>query len=96
MKRPKTDRNQPEIVKALRDVGATVEILAAVGKGCPDLLVGYRGINYAIEVKDGERAPSEQRLTPDQDDWHARWRGHVEVVRSVDEALFAIGIRRAG
>ncbi len=47
----KIDRNHVEIVAALRGVGASVQDLAAVGKGCPDLLVGYRGQNYVIEVK---------------------------------------------
>ncbi len=47
------DRNQPEIVAALRAAGATVEYLHAVGGGCPDLLVGYRGANYVLEVKEG-------------------------------------------
>lgn len=93
---PKIDRNQPEIVKALRAVGASVQILAAVGEGCPDLAVGFQSRNYLLEVKDGELPPSRRRLTDDQSDWHARWRGHAVVVRSVEEALMAIGIRRAG
>ena len=38
------DRNQPEIVKALRQVGAHVTSLAAVGDGVPDLLVGFQGM----------------------------------------------------
>ena len=34
----KIDRNQKEIVAALRDEGASVFSLAAVGKGCPDVV----------------------------------------------------------
>jgi hypothetical protein len=54
------------------------------------LLVGYRGHNYLIEVKDGERAKEDKRardLTPDQVEWHAGWAGQVVVVESVDDAL---------
>lgn len=40
---PKIDRNQPEIVEALRKAGAFVQSLAGVADGCPDLLVGYGG-----------------------------------------------------
>ena len=87
----KIDANQPEIVKALRKAGAIVQSLAAVGKGCPDLLVGYRSINYLLEVKDGSRVPSERRLTPDQVDWHNSWRGTVRVVEDELQALTAIG-----
>lgn len=88
----KVDRNQPEIVKALRDYGATVECLHAVGKGCPDLLVGYRGINILIEVKDGEKVLSARKLTLDQEHWHNRWKGQKVVAKNVDEALSAIGV----
>lgn len=86
-KAAKTDRNQAEVVDALRQVGASVQSLAATGKGCPDLLVGYRGINYLMEVKDGDKVPSAQKLTIDQTHWHSLWRGSVYVVKSVNEAL---------
>ena len=36
------DGNQTEIVKQLRDMGATVHPMAAVGGGFPDLAVGFR------------------------------------------------------
>lgn len=83
----KVDANQKEIVSALRSVGATVEHLHAVGRGCPDLLIGYRGFNYLIEVKDGTKTASQRRLTPDQVKWHAKWRGQKIVVESVESAL---------
>jgi hypothetical protein len=85
------DRNQPEIVAALRAAGATVEHLHAVGGGCPDLLVGYRGANYLLEVKDGKKAASERKLNPDQVVWHAAWRGQKVVVEDPEQALRAIG-----
>lgn len=88
----KIDRNQPEIVAALRDVGASVEPLHRVGKGCPDLLVGFRGVNYLLEVKDGELAPSDRKLTQAQAEWHPAWRGSATVVLSADDALKAIGV----
>lgn len=87
------DSNQSAIVAALRAVGATVQSLAEVGKGVPDLLVGHRRATYLLEVKDGERSPSEQALTPAQVTWHRRWRGlPVHVVRDVGEALAVIGV----
>ena len=90
----KIDRNQPEIVKALRACGAIVQSLAAVGQGVPDLLVGYKGQTYLVEVKDGERPPSERQLTDQQIEWHADWRGgRCVVVGSVVEALWAIGVK---
>jgi hypothetical protein len=76
----RVDRNQKEIVEHLRKRGATVQPLHTVGRGCPDLLVGYGGQNYLVEVKDGEKSPSQRKLTPDEDAWHWMWKGQVEVV----------------
>lgn len=78
----KVDRNQPEIVKALRAEGATVQVLSAVGKGCPDILVGYNYINYLFELK-----VEDGKLTPDQRVFHSQWNGKVHIVRTSEEAL---------
>lgn len=83
----KADANQTEIVKALRQMGASVQHLHTLGKGCPDLLVGWRGVNILLEVKDGEKVPSKRRLTPDEQEWHERWRGQVAIVESVEDAV---------
>jgi Holliday junction resolvase len=82
------DEQQAEIVAALRAVGASVVSLASVGKGCPDLLVGYCGRNTLLEVKDPKRR---NRLTAAQVDWHRLWKGRVAVVTTVDEAWIAVG-----
>ena len=84
----KVDKNHKSVVDALRKVGASVQSLASIGKGCPDLLVGFQGKLYLIEVKDGTNVPSKQLLTEDQKKWHDNWTGSpVYVVRSIDGAL---------
>lgn len=88
----KIDANQPEIVEALRAVGASVQPLHTVGGGVPDLLVGWRGANLLMEVKDGSKPPSARELTPPQQKWHQTWRGQRIVVTSKAEALAALGI----
>lgn len=88
----KTDANQAEIVAALRAAGASVQSLAAVGKGVPDLLVSIRGVNLLMEVKDGSRPPSERQLTKDQIKWHGSWNGPVCVVDGPEAALRALGV----
>lgn len=88
----KIDANQPEIVRELSARGASVQSLSGVGAGVPDLLVGYRGVTYLLEVKDGAKPPSARELTLEQIDWHVEWRGGpCVVVNSADEALAAIG-----
>ena len=89
MRAKRTDANQSAIMAVLREVGATVVDLSAVGKGVPDLLVGHRGVTYLLEVKN---VKGKNRTTPDQDVFYAWWRGApVTIVRTADEALSAIG-----
>lgn len=88
----RTDANQEQIVSALRAAGASVQSLAAVGGGVPDLLVGFRGETYLLEVKDGNQPPSKRQLTKDQIEWHGTWTGgHLIVVDSPEGALKAVG-----
>lgn len=86
----KVDRNQAEIVSALRAIGASVQPLHTVGAGCPDLLVGYRADNYLLEVKDGRKPASARKLTELESQWINTWRGTVYVIESVDEAIRAL------
>ncbi len=81
------DANQPAIVAALRKLGATVLHLHTIGKGAPDILIGYQGKNALVELKDGDKPPSARKLTPDEVKFHAEWRGQVAIIESVDEAV---------
>ena len=83
------DANQPTIVEALEAVGASVQSLAGVGGGCPDLLVWHSGY-YLLEVKNREGRGL--GLTRDQKKWHERWTGPVHVVSTVAESFDAIGL----
>jgi hypothetical protein len=52
----KVDANQPEIVKALRAAGAVV-LLTHQLKDAFDILVGYSGQLFIIEIKNPEYLP---------------------------------------
>ena len=88
-RRSRADRNQAEIVEALRKVGCTVQHLHTVGDGCPDLLVGYRYRNYLLEIKSGKRGIKDEQAI-----WHATWRGQVAVVRTIEKAYEVCGVVR--
>lgn len=75
-KNPRRDQNEPEVVQALEAVGAEVWKLS--GRGLPDLLVRFRGVLYAGEVKS-----EKGRLRASQ--------GAFPVWRTADQALTAIG-----
>lgn len=90
------DANQGEIIDALLSAGADVQVLAAVGGGCPDLLVGYGGHNFLLEVKDGAKERARRALNDRQRDWHATWTHgrRPVVVESPAQSLIAIGAIR--
>lgn len=85
----RTDANQAEIVDALRKVGCSVMDLSHVGRGCPDILVSDRQQRlHLMEIK-----TAKGKLNKRQQEWHDKWQGpRPFVVRTVEEALAAIGI----
>lgn len=95
MRNAKVDANQKQITEALRRAGCSVQPLHTIGRGVPDLLVGWRGKNFLLELKDGSKRPSERRLTEDQQTWHQEWRGQVAVAESIEEALRLLENARA-
>ena len=95
MRAARIDANHEQVVSALRVAGASVQSLAGVGKGVPDLLVGFQGKTLLMEVKDGRKTPSERRLSEDQVRWHGAWRGGpLAIVDGVDAALRMLGVMK--
>ena len=81
------DQNHGEIVDALRAIGCSVLSLAALGKGVPDLLVARNGRMWLIEIKDGGKPPSKRKLTDDQVEFWASWRGQIAKAETVEQAI---------
>lgn len=87
----RVDANQPEIVKGLRKAGATVLILSNL-KNCFDILVGFRGVNYIMEIKDGAKPPSGRKLTEGEQKFADEWQGgQYYIVLDLQQALKIIG-----
>jgi Holliday junction resolvase len=82
----KVDSNQEQIVSALRAAGASVQSLAAIGKGCPDLLAAKGGAMFLFEVKHGKGKTNELQAK-----WHIGWNAAVHVVYGPEDALRVIG-----
>lgn len=85
----RADLNQSDIVKALRQCGASVHVTSQVGGGFPDLVCAIFGRNYLIEVKNPD---TRGRLSTEQIIFRDKWKGKIHVVNSVDEALRVIGV----
>lgn len=90
------DTNEHAIISALEQVGATVEKIDT-GGGVPDLLVGYRALNFLLEVKHPKTplgGTSHSKLSESQIEFHRTWKGQVDIVRCELDALKAIGAVR--
>lgn len=79
------DSNHNEIANYFLNHGASVGDLSQVKRLC-DLVVGFRGINELVEVKDGSKPPSQQKLTPGEQQFHDRHRGTISVITNLEEA----------
>ena len=85
----RVDRNQKDIIDALEKIGASVEAIRSLHGGCPDLLVGFQGRNYLIEVK----VPKEGRLSEIQKVWRDDWSGGKPfVIKSVEDVILWAGL----
>jgi hypothetical protein len=73
------------IVKALRDMGASVAVTSSLGGGFPDLVVGWRGQNTLLECKTGNAS-----MTGDEANFQMKWAGQLTVVRTPEEAVLAV------
>jgi ABC-type sulfate transport system substrate-binding protein len=82
----KVDTNHAEVVQALQKAGASVQSLAQIGQGCPDVLVAFRNDMFLLEIKHGKGKTNEL-----QKRWHVAWNAPVHVVYGVDDALRAVG-----
>ena len=78
----KVDANQKAIVKALRAIGCTVYYI----KEPVDLLVGFRGRSFALEIKNPEVL---WKLTPQQVEFFRDFTGEAYIVEDDGQALRA-------
>ena len=87
------DLNQPAIVAALLAAHCSVQSLAAVGCGVPDLLVWspYTRELHLLEVKNPERLRGNDPIAQSQRQFMKAWKGPVSIVETVSEALAVVG-----
>ena len=90
----RTDRNHGEIREAFRKLGCSWLDLSAVGRGCPDALVGFAGLVRLVEIKDGSKPPSRRALRPLQRVFMDDWTGGVSLVESIEDAACVASLLR--
>jgi hypothetical protein len=87
MRARKADSNQAEIREKLRALGCGVLSI----NGVVDLVVGYRGRNYLLEVKNPTRPKAHDKRSMAQAKLRESWPGQYAVVETVEQALVIIG-----
>lgn len=86
MRARRNDANKTALHKLWTAIGGSWLDLVPEHGGEPDALLGWRGKNALVEIKDPNKKPSEQKLRPEQVEWHREWRGKpVAVVYCFDD-----------
>jgi hypothetical protein len=84
----KVDANHKDLMTKLRLIpGISVASTHTIGKGFPDIVIGYKGLNYLVEIKDGTKPPSQRKLTQDEVSFHSNWNGQVQICNNFYEVL---------
>ncbi len=83
----RVDRNQSEIVQEFRDLGWTVLIISQL-KNCCDIIVSKNGETIAVEIKDGEKPASAQKLTGGELKFKNEWQGRYEIVNCLRDVFY--------
>jgi hypothetical protein len=84
----KVDANQLQIVEYARSLGASVQHLHGVGRGVPDLVIGYKGKNYLAEVKGLKGKLNELQVK-----WFTEWSGQAQVVKNKEDIDTLLGLK---
>lgn len=84
------DANQTEIIKAFESLYCQVVVT-----GEPVDLIVYMPLdgvwqNVFVEIKDGRKPKSAQKLTRQQIEFFDSWRGAKLVIRSVDDVIASV------
>lgn len=80
------DANHTEIVAAFRKLQWYVFDVSQL-KNCCDLMCSKNGFTAAVEVKDGDKPPSQRKLTKGEQEFKDNWKGEWRLIESVDDVI---------
>ena len=87
----RVDGNQKHIVGIFRKLGATVAHTHMIGQGFPDIVVGYKGLNHLVEIKDPRMPPSCRKLTQDEQTFFDEWNGSAVIIENEQDCIDLLG-----
>jgi len=80
----RVDDNQSEIVAAFRKLGWYVLIISQL-KNCCDIIVSRNGRTIAVEIKDGSKPKSAQKLSEGELKFKTEWQGEYQLITCIDD-----------
>lgn len=80
------DANQNEVVSCFRKIGWYVLIISQL-KNCCDIIVSKNGRTIAVEIKDGSKPPSQQKLSKGELKFKDEWQGEYALITSIDDVV---------
>ena len=80
------DDNHTEISNAFERLGWSVLDIHQI-PNCADILVGKWKLSIVIEIKDGSKPPSKQKLTTGEMAFRDRWRGDYRIVTCIQDVI---------
>ena len=82
----RTDNNHKEISVAFMSLGWSVLDIHQI-PNCADILVGKWNHSIVIEIKDGSKPPSKQKLTQGEIKFRDRWRGDYRIITCLQDVI---------
>ena len=80
------DDNHSEISNAFERLGWSVLDIHQI-PNCADIIVGKWKRSIVIEIKDGSKPPSKQKLTQGEISFRDRWRGDYRIVKRIQDVI---------
>lgn len=84
----RVDANHGEIIDAFRAFGFSVADTSRLGGGFPDCVIARNKKTALVEIKDGKKSASKRKLTTDEAQFLAGWRGRYFVAESLKDVEF--------
>ena len=88
MRGKRVDENQKAILDDLKRLHINYFVASDVGAGFPDIVIGFRGINWFIEIK-----TETGKQTKSQIKFEKEWQGQYAICRSTEQVLEVIGAK---
>jgi len=81
----RSDKNQQEIVDGLRQIGCLVKVVSAETSGFVDLIVGWQGRTFLVEIKH-----KDGRFTEQEREFLRIWKDQVIIADSIEDIVMEI------